>query len=1148
MKAKVVLLTLFLCMMAMSVGAQAQIDYDEGFEILPSNYIAPKMDCVRSGTGAGQQCALLAYDNTSKKLELFTTSSRFLNDSLPLTPNQTVLTDSNHGHIIGMNPATAIPYDIHWNASGNFLIYDGTTIAKKFSITNGVVSTIGNSVPYTPIMAGDRTNDYFWSALNSTNGGFYRMINSGFSSSTDWGNAKAQNWLGTGGGDYIGGLHLEAENGNINKTYIFYPYNSTSGGRGYSNNTDAIIGAARYDGIFEREREASSYEYFMRNGTDVIRYDTTSNQTQTFFEFSGNVVISQSLWMNYLNVNDIIIIFENSSGINLYNAWSSLYTAVPDEYNESVAVEALTPDFFLGLFRANNPHFPKIACSPDFGSCAMLVYDTGILSTACGGILPTAGLKLYYTLTPDQPNWQCEYVFPESYDVTTDYSPPYDIRYNTADGKFRIVSGLKLYEWDGAALPVNTMTYSLVFTNGQNRGFGFADEEGDEVIAIIHNLDLGYPYYRGYLVTTAWNSQAIVNILWSCSVNAGMDGCAIVSASGSATYDGTNIKYELRYYDMQFDSFPSVNWYGIGWTTTSNLAMTDDHDYTEPYQYYYPEEGIVFFERDIGDTPNDYGNGIYYSGHNPPTGADWIYPTVTPYYAYNDLYAEDTDAISRYFEEQKIYAVAKRATNYDCLPFVGCGKVLYHAKANNPVSILTEYIDPDSNLTDLINTSMTLECLDTAINYTISSGAAFDVFNLPCNSNINLTLQTIAAYPFFSEINFDFFAGCSYMSIEATYIKSFESVLTVRDEFDQTTIAGATVYIEGTPYITDANGQLSRTVAPTNAVFEVTSNVPACTISMSSVGTANATKFIIVDKAGYRLWSGFVTFSLTEDPIVYLEKGESIYTSIEYNDGVPVTGEKSGYVRASGGSQIFIIENNIPVEPVNNESNVFPIEWRVVGSTPYSINLTLVWGNHTESKIVSIVAAQSGYDCDDNACFTLPFASDDPDVFPTSADCEESFCIGDHYFKELTGYDAGAQQCVYDTIYCPTYCDPEEGCYTTVSNRSCDFDSQCFDLIECITDWVFRDAVCSEELGVCITEHVSCPYGCEDGACVGAPVVPTCDQSTVAGMLACTQAGIMGFIGVTYDPMFMILVVIAIVVIFVTLLSLAVKGVSNVIR
>lgn len=1159
MKIKAMLFTLLFCMLLASVGSvNAQsIDYGEGFQILPSNYIAPKMDCERSGGGdIGQKCVLLAYDNTTKKLELFSTWTRFLNDTLPLTPTRTILTDANYEYIIAMNPATSIPYDVVYPTStliaipDQFLIYDGTGLVRKFNPDTDVLTLVHTATANErDIMAGDRKAESLWYKIDRTSGFVSDNWAWDFSGANGWATWTGNNWVS---GEYVSGLIPEATSGVSPKSYILFSYNATSGSMGYSNNTDALIGAARYDGVFEREYDFSSYEYFIRNSTHVVRWDYSSNQTTAFFKFNGNVIISQSLWVSSTDVNDIVIIFQNNTGINIYNTWSSLYTAVPEEYNESIAVEAMTPDLFLGLFRANNPYYPKVACSPDFGSCALLVYDTGVLSSACGGILPTAGLKLYYTLTPDQPNWQCEYVFPESYTFTgeaADYPPNYDIRYNTADGKFRIISDTKLYEWDGSANPVNSFSFSSVTPHGQNRGVAFVDEEGDEVLAVLHHGSP--PQYLASFAVTAWNSQSLGAILWTCSPL--YHGCQSSAFYAKVTYVSGNTKYELKTSQWDYSAFPSVNWYNLGWQTPeSNLDMDDDHDYTKAYQYYYPEEGIIFFERDVGDTPNDLGDGIYYSGHNAPTGIDWIYPTVTPYYAYDTLYAEDTESSSRYFEERKIYAVAKRGTNYGCLPFVGCGKVLYHSKSNNPVFVTTSYYDDLIGITNPLTTSMTLECLDPAINYTASAGAAFYAFQLPCNSNINLTLQTVSAYPFFHEQNFDFSVGCVQMNIEAVYIKPFTSTLTVRDQVTGSAIPSATVYVDGSPYTTDVDGQIEFIVAPTSATFDVsTVGSPTCLITLDATGgVSSESHYLYVTKTGYYPWTGTVALD-PDGYTIYLNQGEFIVSRVYYKDGIEATGLKtSALINATGADQIYVIRIGIPYN--ESQDNDFPVTFQTIdASSSYSVTLGLTWGNFTDTTVVSVTPAKNNYGCNENACFELPFYSTDADVgCATDLDCEDSYCLG-NIFKELTSCNTLTGQCMYQQTACPTFCDNDIGCYTTIeANESCNFDTECYDLIRCISTAVLKDASCSPSLGVCVTEHVQCTYGCDltTDACIGAPSEVVCDQSTVVGMLGCTQAGIMGFIGSTYDPMFMLLLVIAIVIITVTLLSLAVKGISNVIR
>lgn len=1103
----------------MSVGAQAQIDYNEGFEILPSNYLAPRMECEKTGDDVGQKCVLLVYDNTTKKLELFTTSSRFLNDSLPLTSNQTVLTDANYEHIIAINPSSSIPYDIYWISGYGFVIADGTDIPKRFIIDTGTLSNIvlmhtcGSSRQ--AVMTGDKDLENFWVCILEGSGQLdaYRLKYDG-SDSHGGTMSYFQNWLGNGGGNYVGGVLLD---GLDNESFILYSYNSTDGRKGYSNNTDAEIGAGRYDGVFEREYSVSSYEYFIRNSTYVARWDRSSNQTTAFFKFNGNDIISQSLWVKSIDVNDMVIIFQNSTGINIYNTWSSLYTAVPDEYNESKVVVTVQEDFF-GLY-VNAPYFPKVACSPSMGSCAMLYYDAGWLST--GG----AGLKFYYTLTPDQDDWTYVWNF-GSYTITGNESP-YDIVYNIADGKFRIIDGIrnKIFEWSGVGNPSLVKTYTGVSWIYDMFPLMFVDDQGEYLFMGVDYLEGGITDYNKVSIYQ-WNTDTETVVL-----GLAVDRKYTIYGWGTGNSDASDYWYDT--------------WRGT--TGYTNFDIKDELTYSGTIQYYYPEEGVAFFEQAAAGSV---GQGIYYAGHTTPHGTDWVFPSVTPYYTYDAIHGEETETDSMYFEESKIYGVARRANDMGCIPFFGCGKVYFYEKANNPVFVTTSYYDEAIETTNPLITSMTVECLDPAINYTAAAGASFNVFQLPCNSNINLTLQTTAAYPFYSETNFDFLIGCNQMNIEAVYIKSFTSTLTVRDQVTGNAVPSATVYIEGTPYTTDANGQIDYVVAPTTANFTVTTiPLPTCLVTMDATGVAvSENRYIYATKAGYYPWSGTVAFDFDGETI-YLNQGEFIVSRVYYKDGIEATGEKtSALINATGADQIYVIRGGIPYD--ETEDNDFPVTFQTIDAlSSYTVTLGLTWGNFTDTTQVSVTPAKNNYGCNENACFELPFYSTDPEVgCATDLDCEQSFCLGS-IFKELIQCNTITGQCEYQQTACPTFCDNDIGCYTSVeANESCNFDSECYDLIACISTAVLRDAHCSPSLGVCVTEHVQCTYGCEYGACKLPPVVPTCDQSTVAGMLACTQAGIMGFIGSTYDPMFMLLAVIAIVVIFVTLLSLAVKGVSNVIR
>jgi len=1123
MKTKSLVITLFLSLMVLFAGeASAQVDYNEGFQILPSNYLAPKMDCVNQpfdSSSVGQECVLLAYDNTTKKLQLFYTTSRFLEDSYPLTPNLTVTTDANYEYIIAINPSTSIPYDIEYSGQASaWMIYDSTNVAKKY--VNGAITSLQTTTSdLTYLLSGDRPSNYLWTWFNKENGNFEdRVYKHDFSSYDSWGTSKSQNWITTP--DYVSGLHLESEDGDLNKSYIFYPYNSTTGEIGYSNNTDSYISGNRYDGIYEKEIRVSSYRYFMRNSTDVIRYDYDTNHSYSFFEMGSNNIISQATWASQTDSNDILVVFQNSSGINIYSIWSSLYTPVPDEYNESKNVAAVREYNGILFGYVNDPYYPRISCTPDVGSCAILYYDAGVLSTN------GAGLKLYYSTTPDQPDWTYIYKFPESYTIRADYAPPYDICYHELSGKFRIISGSrrKLYTWDGVGTPVNVYTYSGGASYNQRYPLMFVDDDC-EYLAV--GVSLAFAHWN-HIEIYPWATTTVVD---------------------DFEYNGITLSSIEGYITAEDDL--SAYWYDVIGTSYEydNLDLYDDAEYTKSIQYFYPEESIAFFERRADHTPSNYGKGIYYAGNFYPNGVDWIYPTVSPYYIYDILAGEETESMSTYFEESKIYAVAKRRNDYGCILFLNCGKVFFYEKATNPLFVTTSYYDDLIETTNPLNTSMIVECTDPSINYTDAAGASFNVFQLPCSSNINLTLQTTAAYPFNAEVSFDFLAGCNQMNINAIYVKSFTSTITVRDQITGQAVPSATVYVDGIPHVTDSDGQVDFVVAPTNANFTLTPNPSSCLITLDATGASvSESHYVYATKTGYYPYSATLSFT-SAGQTIYINRGEYIVSRVYYKDGVEATGEKtSAVINATGADETYVLLDGVPYNM--SQSNEFPVTFQTLdASSSYTVTLGLTWGNYTDTNDVSITSSQNNYGCNENACFTLPFYSNSIDVqCSTDLDCEESFCIG-NLFKELLSCNTETGQCVYEQTLCPTFCDNDIGCYTqAILNDSCNFDTECYDLIECISTAVLRDAICSPSLGVCVTNHVQCTYGCEDGACNPAPTVPVCDQSTVEGMLACTQSGIMGFIGSVYDPMFLMVIVIAIVIIAITLFSLTIKGISNVIR
>jgi hypothetical protein len=267
---------------------------------------------------------------------------------------------------------------------------------------------------------------------------------------------------------------------------------------------------------------------------------------------------------------------------------------------------------------------------------------------------------------------------------------------------------------------------------------------------------------------------------------------------------------------------------------------------------------------------------------------------------------------------------------------------------------------------------------------------------------------------------------------------------------------------------------------------------------------------------------------------LYLDKGAEVQVRVYTSDGVQVEGNLVS-VTEDGANHTFVVVDNVPIS--TSTATSFPATFRLVDErASYPANFTLVQGNHTESQNITILNTTDYY----SISFTLPDDSSDQPC-STSADCTASFCVS-NFFYELDDCTAG--ECVYDVESC-VICDDSAGCYNEVTTETCYFDSECYDLIECVNSAVLKDARCSSG-NVCVTTELTCTYGCEDGICVGVPTDEGCDQSTVNGMLECMSAGVMSFVTSTYDPMFTIMIVLFIAGIVGTVIALAFRGFSRV--
>jgi hypothetical protein len=268
---------------------------------------------------------------------------------------------------------------------------------------------------------------------------------------------------------------------------------------------------------------------------------------------------------------------------------------------------------------------------------------------------------------------------------------------------------------------------------------------------------------------------------------------------------------------------------------------------------------------------------------------------------------------------------------------------------------------------------------------------------------------------------------------------------------------------------------------------------------------------------------------------VYLDRGAEVVVRVYTSDGVEVAGNLVS-VTGLGSNLTYILLNNVPVQ--TNTSTSFPATYRLVDGRPsFTENFTLVQGSYSQSQLITIFNTTNYY----TVSFTLPTVSTSQPC-STNLDCTQSYCTG-NFFHDLTSCTGG--YCAYDVESC-VLCDSDAGCFNTETSATCNFDSECYGQIVCLSTAVLQDSRCGSD-NKCVLAQIQCAYGCEEGVCKPATAEVQCDQSTTLGMLQCMQSGMMNFIGSTYNQIFAIFIVLFIAVIIGLVLTTAFKGVERVV-
>jgi hypothetical protein len=1059
----------FLFFLAMP-SAYAITDYYTGKQILPSNYLAPRMDCKPNG----QQCALLAYDNTTKRIQIFLTNNRF---STSVSVNRTLATDANVGKIISKNQASAIPYDVaYMNLPYNWNFGVGNQNPFDFGITyKNQIYGINSSGAFGMVNKTNANwiNGYVWFidhnteatapqfiAINRTSGGTIKFIMDTTTKVIDQTQPLRyktfKNWCPS---DYIGGIVLATDEvpHDYNQSYILFPYNSSTNTFCYSNTTDDEI-TSDYDGVFNDVERFASNQVFARNSTYIFRYSLLGGAVLPFFNMATNNILSQDIWTTSTTVDNMAVVFRNSSGIYLWNTFVQP-SLRPDEYNLS-----LNTFVYGGLFK--DPHKPKVACSADMSQCAMLVYDAGIIFK---------GIHLLYSIDSEHEIWTDKYTFTGiDYDafitsLAPNYQLPYDIAYNEETGKWRIfyqtngalhANHCNYHEWDGSAFP------TLVGTCGEWQiPLSFADINGNYMTLIYGSLAVAQRLY-----VAKWLGSYPTDTIY----NVGMpppfaEKDQVGYLLGISVWVGTGIKYEIKYY---YHDWTGAGWTFTYWTTYRNFDMFDDFAYTMPPQYIYADEKLSFFERNATVSPI-YGEGMYYAGTTD--WSNWLSPSVTPYYIYNQAENEDTYSDSKKSGETgtKYYAISIKKGAF---PFYTLNNIYFYQRPFYRTIINAEYFDVPTLSYRTANISVSLDC--TSENYTaVGVGDLFELYT-PCTS-YDATYETTQYRPYTNTKFIQFISGCDYNQVWIRLLKSYEFKLRVVDDVTLQPISGATVNFGGSVKLTNTNGYVNYTTYPlTNESIIVTSQPSLClyylTTSASSIKSYNT----IIYKAGYNekrelinpaiFVGGQITY-YTEKQINLLPTGSTLTVRLIDRDGNEMINSELNSITTVGGSQtVYVIDAITGETLIQDSATGVPVQFYLADNrTTFNVTVNFSYTDFTDSQTVEMQR-----DVPEVIYFRLNLTKTEIKC-TDNLDCQTNFCDGSFFYK-LEGCISG--RCSYKTPeICAVGCDPEIGCYARKFTTRCDTRYDCNST--CLTGWKSAIGLCASD-GYCVQIDDTCELQC----------------------------------------------------------------------
>jgi hypothetical protein len=693
----------------------------------------------------------------------------------------------------------------------------------------------------------------------------------------------------------------------------------------------------------------------------------------------------------------------------------------------------------------STPLDPKVACEPNNNHCLMLVYENNSFFGR--------GVKMKYTTddfftgyrTTEIGSYSVDFSYyqAKSQSLGTILHYPYDVRYDSTIGKYKIVIKNQKYLYSVSGGLENNGTFSNYGSALQSIGF----IDNNNVLTLSTNNSV--LSCRLNVIKSNFNNNTNT-FLSSITVKS----CSSVTdnvldlVSGFIASTGSSYKYQVSGF-----AICSSTCYDYGDITTISM----------PTSY----SGLDYYE----------GSVIGYQNQNnatwKTTSSDLItYTGTVDYYNWASETINHTDTAIT--SKNQLYAYEREGSSAN-------GVWVYNLPIT-PLDIWGEGCDPYTKSCANVNLLIDLNC--SAFNTTSSSYGQFVSITTPCQTeNIITVTASNPYYPVaYSFANYSFPSSCfqkqNYIRTTASkgYYKAYNFTIKFKDEFFGTNIQGVTAIFNGVTTTSNSAGEASFTTFPIDSPSFIAEafDTASCTQTVSFTGTPKQNS-LVASKSGYSTITD--SFAIARSPFVietdfdtfkteYLEPTNTQIEVFLYSkDGVELNPSRVTINITGSNDTYYIIGNQLYHQSYGTQT---PAKFYLLNNTgTYNITVALDYFKvYVQTATITTGEYQAIRFYLDQNSYELPCYS--------NADCQGSLCLG-RFLKTFTGCKTNV--CGYSTTDCggALYCDVKQGCVDLLGTINCTTDNDCNN--SCADANRMIIGLCGAD-GYCKGKYADCLQGC----------------------------------------------------------------------